>query len=95
VLSSAAGLMKNPGQAERGSGVGLKMFGFIAESMFTFIPESPFELIPEQRSESSRNRVHLPPDSPYSQVKVGMLPRDTGRLTGSNVRNHRQHTATR
>jgi hypothetical protein len=27
-------------QAERGSGIGLKMFGFIAESVFTIIPES-------------------------------------------------------
>ena len=26
-------------QAERGSGIGLKLFGFIAESVFTFIPE--------------------------------------------------------
>ena len=27
-------------QAERGSGISLKPFGFIAESVFTFIPES-------------------------------------------------------
>jgi hypothetical protein len=27
-------------QAERGSGISLKLFGFIAESVFTFIPES-------------------------------------------------------
>ena len=26
-------------QAERGSGIGLKLFGFIAESVFAFIPE--------------------------------------------------------
>jgi hypothetical protein len=38
--------------------------GFIADSVFTFIPEILFEFIPEQRSESSRNRVHVPPDSP-------------------------------
>jgi hypothetical protein len=44
-------------QAERGSGIGLKLFGFIAESVFTFIPESssgspgiPFGIIPESRS---------------------------------------------
>jgi hypothetical protein len=28
------------GEAERDSGVGLKLFGFIAESVFAFIPES-------------------------------------------------------
>jgi hypothetical protein len=32
--------MEIQAQAERDSGVGLKLFGFIAESMFTFIPES-------------------------------------------------------
>jgi hypothetical protein len=40
VMSSAAGLWKFRAQAERGSGIGLKLFGFIAESVFTFIPES-------------------------------------------------------
>ena len=40
MLSSAAGLMEIRAQAERGSGIGLKLFGFIAESVFTFIPES-------------------------------------------------------
>jgi hypothetical protein len=41
VMSSAAGLWKLfRDQAERGSGIGLKLFGFIAESVFTFIPES-------------------------------------------------------
>jgi hypothetical protein len=44
------------GEAERDSGVGLKLFGFVAESVFGFIPEC--------RSASSRNRVHLAPDSP-------------------------------
>jgi hypothetical protein len=39
VLSSAAGLWKSRAQAERGSGIGLRLFGFIAESVFTFIPE--------------------------------------------------------
>src|SRR2546425_12591723 len=39
------------GEAERDSGIGLKLFGFIAESVFTFIPES--------RSGSCRNGVHL------------------------------------
>ena len=41
MLSSAAGLWKLfRDQAERGSGIGLKLFGFIAESVFTIIPES-------------------------------------------------------
>ena len=41
VLSSAAGLWKLfRDQAERDSGIGLKLFGFIAESVFTIIPES-------------------------------------------------------
>jgi hypothetical protein len=40
-------------QAERGSGIGLKLFGFIAESVFTFIPESC--------SGSSRNSVRNHP----------------------------------
>jgi hypothetical protein len=41
VMSSAAGLWKIfRDQAERHSGIGLKLFGFIAESVFTIIPES-------------------------------------------------------
>ncbi|HTU47499.1 MAG TPA: hypothetical protein VMF91_20720 [Bryobacteraceae bacterium] len=40
-MSSAAGLWKLfRDQAERGSGIGLKLFGFIPESAFTIIPES-------------------------------------------------------
>jgi hypothetical protein len=40
-MSSAAGLWKLfRDQAERRSGIGLKLFGFIAESVFTIIPES-------------------------------------------------------
>jgi hypothetical protein len=50
VLSSAAQLCGNhSGEAEHDSGVGLNMFGFIAESVFAFIPESC--------SGSSRNAV--------------------------------------
>jgi len=57
VMSNATGLWKLfRDQAERGSGIGLKLFGFIAELVFAFIPESC--------SRSSRNRVHLAPDSP-------------------------------
>ena len=40
MLSSAAGLMEIRAQAERDSGIGLKLFGFIPEPVFTFIPES-------------------------------------------------------
>lgn len=40
MLSSAAQLCGNhSGEAERDSGIGLKLFGFIAESVFAFIPE--------------------------------------------------------
>jgi len=41
VLSSAAVFIRMfRAQAERDSGAGLKLFGFITESVFTFIPES-------------------------------------------------------
>ena len=40
-------------QADRESGIGLKLFGFIAESVFTFVPESC--------SGSSRNAVRNHP----------------------------------
>ena len=40
MLSSAARLLGNhSGEAERDSGIGLTLFGFIAESVFAFIPE--------------------------------------------------------
>ena len=41
------------GEAERSSGIGLKLFGFIPEPVFAFIPES--------RSRSSRNTVRNHP----------------------------------
>jgi hypothetical protein len=51
VLSSAAGLWKLfRDQAERHSGIGLKLFGFIAESVFTITPGTAFGIIPEWRS---------------------------------------------
>ncbi len=54
MMSSAAGLWKLfRDQAERDSGIGLKLFGFIAEPVFTFIPESC--------SRSSRNSVRNHP----------------------------------
>ena len=49
-------LMEIRAQAERCSGIGLKLFGFLAESLFTFIPEfrvhpgTAFGIIPESRS---------------------------------------------
>ena len=60
MMSSAVGLWKLfRDQAERYSGIALKLFGFIAESVFTFIPESrsvhpgtPFGIIQESRSPS-------------------------------------------
>jgi hypothetical protein len=62
-LSSATQLVEIiPAQAERDSGIGLKLFGFIAESVFAFIPEP--------RSESSRNRVHVRPESPF-RTRIG------------------------
>jgi len=48
---SASG--NHSGEAERDSGVGLELFGFIAESVFAFIPESC--------SGSSRNAVRHHP----------------------------------
>jgi hypothetical protein len=53
VMSSAAGIMEIRAQAERDSGVGLKLFDFIAESVFT--------IIPEPCSRSSRNGVRNHP----------------------------------
>src|SRR5580700_4953429 len=54
LLSSATQLVEIiPAQAERDSGIGLKLFGFIAESVFTFILE--------RCSGSSRNAVRNHP----------------------------------
>ena len=57
VLSSAAGLMEIRAQAERCSGIGLKLFGFIAESRSPSSrnpvrahPGTAFGIIPESRS---------------------------------------------
>jgi hypothetical protein len=62
VLSSAAGLMEIRAQAERDSGIGLKLFGFIAESLFTFIPES--------RSRSPRNSVRNHPGIAFTFPRI-------------------------
>ena len=62
MLSSAAGLWKIRAQAERGSGIGLKLFGFIAESVFTFIPESC--------SRSPRNSVRNHPGIAFTFPRI-------------------------
>lgn len=63
MLSSAAGLWKSfRAQAEPGSGVGLKLFGFIAESMFSFIPESC--------SRSPRNGVRNHPGIAFTFLRI-------------------------
>jgi hypothetical protein len=63
VMSSAAGLWKLfRDQAERGSGIGLKLFGFIAESVFTIIPESC--------SGSPRNTVRNHPGIAFTFARI-------------------------
>jgi hypothetical protein len=62
VLSSAAALMEIRAQAERDSGVGLKLFGFIADSVFTFIPE--------YCSRSSRNSVRNHPGIAFTFPRI-------------------------
>jgi hypothetical protein len=49
-------------QAERGSGIGLKMFGFILESVFTFIPE--------YCSGSPRNAVRNHPGIAFTFLRI-------------------------
>jgi len=49
-------------QAERDSGIGLKLFGFIAEPMFTFIPESC--------SRSPRNSVRNHPGIAFTFPRI-------------------------
>src|SRR5579863_5591270 len=50
------------GEAEHHSGIGLKLFGFIAESVFTFIPESC--------STSSRNTVRNHPGIAFTLPRI-------------------------
>ena len=50
------------GEAERSYGIGLKLFGFIAESVFTFIPESC--------SRSSRNTVRNHPGKAFTLPRI-------------------------
>ena len=50
------------GEAEHDSGIGLKLFGFIAESVFTFIPESC--------SRSSRNTVRNHPGIAFTLPRI-------------------------
>jgi hypothetical protein len=62
VLSRAAALMEIRAQAERDSGVSLKLFGFIADSVFTFIPE--------YCSRSSRNSVRNHPGIAFTFLRI-------------------------
>jgi hypothetical protein len=63
VMSSATSLWKLfRDQAERGSGIGLKLFGFIAESAFT--------IIPEPCSDSSRNSVRNHPGTAFALDRI-------------------------
>ena len=63
MMSSAACLWKLfRDQAERGSGIGLKLFGFIAESVVTIIPES--------RSGSPRNTVRNHPGIAFTFDRI-------------------------
>jgi hypothetical protein len=56
------------GEAERCSGIGLKLFGFIPGTGVHLHTGILFGIIPECRSQSSRNRVHLTPDSPTTVI---------------------------
>ena len=62
----AADLMEIRAQAERDSGIGLKLFGFIAESVFTIIPESC--------SGSSRNSVRNHPGILFTILRIPHRP---------------------
>ncbi len=55
------------GEAERDSGIGLKLFGFIPEPVFTFIPESC--------SRSSRNTVRNHPGIAFILLRIPQPPR--------------------
>ena len=62
MMSSATSLWKLfRAQAERDSGIGLKLFGFLAESTFTIIPESC--------SGSPRNSVRNHPGIAFTFVR--------------------------
>jgi hypothetical protein len=52
-------------QAERRSGIDLKLFGFIAESVFTFIPESC--------SRSPRNGVRIHPGIAFTFPRIPQI----------------------
>jgi hypothetical protein len=54
------------GEAERCSGIGLKLFGFIPEPVFTFIPESC--------SGSSRNAVRNHPGIAFILLRIPQQP---------------------
>ena len=74
MLSSAAVLMEIRAEAERDSGVSLKLFGFIAESVFTFIPESC--------SGSPRNSVRNHPGIAFTFPRI---PQFSGMFLGRRI----------
>jgi hypothetical protein len=53
------------GEAERGSGIGLELFGFIPESVFTFILE--------HCSDSPRNAVRYHPGIAFTFLRIPQL----------------------
>jgi hypothetical protein len=65
--------MKIRAQAERGSGIGLKLFGFIAESVFTFIPE--------YCSRSPRNSVRNHPGIAFTFLRIPQSASNACQLT--------------
>jgi hypothetical protein len=64
------------GEAERGSGIGLKLFGFIPDSVFTFIPD--------HCSESSRIGVRHHPGIAFTFLRNPHLTRRLGPPTSLN-----------
>jgi hypothetical protein len=79
VLSSAAGLWKLfRAQAERRSGIGPKLFGFIPESVFTFIPDHCSDL--------SRNAVRSHPGTAFTFARIPQLSRRAPRGSPYNNR---------
>ena len=62
-------------QAERGSGISLKLFGFIAESVFTIIPESC--------SGSPRNSVRNHPGIAFTFDRIPHLALNRGGPVGA------------
>ena len=67
------------GEAERRSGIGLKLFGFIPEPVFTFIPESC--------SGSSRNTVRNHPGIAFILPRIPHLRMELSKISSCELRN--------